>query len=491
MKVAFLSAEVAPLAKAGGLGDVAASLPKALYNLDIDVRIFMPFYGLINKHQYKCKLVASNVNIAIDNYNEKVSLWQTKLPGTSVCVYLIKHKFFNSKNIYATSRKTVGDKYTRAHKDVERFSLFTQAALEACKVLNFKPNIVHAQDWHTALAADMIHTRNLSDNFFINTKILYTIHNLANQGITSPQIIRYAKVDPNFPVVQADAKDGDINCMVQGIMSSDLINTVSPRYAVEILYHYQGAGLDNILRRRKKDLHGILNGVDYDIFNPKSDPYIKYRYTGVNSTNKKKNKLFLQKKIGWKTDANKCLVGLVSRLVWQKGIELIDQDLLHNTDCQFVILGTGQKEYENYLQKLAKRYPNKLKLYTFFDAPLAQQIYAASDMFLVPSRFEPCGLTQMIAMRYGSVPVVRRTGGLADTVKNYGSTPFSRKHATGFIFNKFSATALKQSLGKALKIYHEYPDKWAQLQKNCLQQDFSWDKSAKQYMLLYKKLLKH
>jgi len=486
MKVAFLSAEAAPLAKAGGLGDVVGALPKALKKMQVDVRIFLPFYGSIDKRSYRCVKVIDVLEVPVDSRWEKISVWQTKLPRSDVCVYLIKHKFFDAKNIYTGRRYKVGNNYTRTKIDVERFSFFTQSALAACQALNFQPAVVHAQDWHTALAADMIKTRNLADNFFINTKVLYTIHNLANQGITSPEIIRYAKVDPNFPIIKADAKNGDINFMVQGILGSDLINTVSRRYAVEILYHYQGAGLDNILRQRKKDLTGILNGIDTQAFDPATDKFIKYNYSAKDLFKKQNNKIFLQKRLGLPQDKSKCLVGFISRLVWQKGIELITDTLVKNADCQFVFLGSGQKEYEDYLARLAKKYPNKFNVNIKFDVVLAQQIYAASDMLLVPSRFEPCGLTQMIAMRYGSVPVARRTGGLADTINNYN---YSLKRANGFLFTEFSAGALAKILNKAVNLYYSNPDKWLKLQKNCLRQDFSWERSARQYLAVYKKLL--
>jgi len=478
MKIAFLSSEVAPLAKTGGLGDVAGALPKALKKLNIDARVFMPFYGLVDKSKYKVKKVASAA-VFIREKSEAFGIWQTELPNSSVKVYLIKHRLFNGKEIYVSGRIMKGKKYTRAKNDVERFSFFTQSALEACKALDFQPDVVHAQDWHTALAADMIKTRNLSDNFFIKTKVLYTIHNLANQGISDPQIIRYAKISPDFPVIKADAENGDINFMVQGILMSDLVNTVSPRYAVEILYHYQGAGLDNILRKRKKDLYGILNGIDTDFFNPKNDKYIKYQYGREDVFKKKNNKVALQKELGLTQDENINLVGFVSRLVWQKGSELITEDMIENLNCQFVFLGTGQKEYEDYLKRLAKKYPKKISANIFFDAALAQKIYAASDIFLVPSRFEPCGLTQMIAMRYGSVPVVRATGGLDDTVDG----------SVGFKFKKYSSAVLEKILAKALDVYYYDQEHWLKLQKNGMKKDFSWDKSARDYLRLYQKLV--
>ena len=473
LRVAFLSAEVAPLAKAGGLGDVAGALPKALEKLNIAVLIFMPFYGIVDAKKYKPKKIIGSLTVAIDGGDEKISVYETKLPASGVRVYLIKHKFFDGQDIYTG---------VRVH-DVRRFSFFTQAALTACHELGFQPDIVHAQDWHAALAAQMLKTRNAADAFFSKTKTIYTIHNLANQGITGPEIIGYAKLNPNLPVIRADARNGDINFMVQGILASDAVTTVSPRYAKEILHHYQGAGLDNILRQRRRDLYGILNGIDVDAYNPKTDTAIAQRYSLATLQKKEVNKIALQKKLGLPIDKKKCLVGFISRLVWQKGVELIDDDLIKNSNCQFVILGTGQKEYENQLQKLAQKHPNKLRAVICFDEKLARQIYASSDVFLVPSRFEPCGLTQMIAMRYGSVPLVRATGGLADTVRE-------RRKANGFLFKEFSSQALHKTFQRALDVYYQKPKKWLKLQENGMKEDLSWKKSAKEYVRVYEKVLK-
>ncbi|MDP3899713.1 MAG: glycogen/starch synthase [bacterium] len=476
--VAFLSAEVAPFAKVGGLADVAGALPKALKESGVDVRVFMPLYGSINVKQYKIKKLPPKVVAQVGGSDETISVWAGELPGSAVPVYFIKHKFFSGQHVYGAGDLKIGGHIGRGRGDVERFSFFTQAALAACQALDFQPDIVHAQDWHTALAAQMINTRNYGDDFFINTKTVYTIHNLANQGITSPEIIAYARVNPHFPIVKADAKNGDINFMVQGILGSDIINTVSPRYAKEILKHYQGAGLDNILRKRQKDLYGVLNGIDVNEFNPATDRLITKNYDIETLAKKTVNKLALQKSLGLPQSEKKCLVGFVSRLVWQKGVELITEKFAE-LDCQFVFLGTGSKYYEDHLKKLAKKFPKQFCAKIMFDVTLAQQVYAGADIFLVPSRFEPCGLTQMIAMRYGTVPVVRATGGLANTVDR----------RVGFSFKKFDSDALYRILAKALHIYYSKPKQWKKLQVNGMKRDFSWKKSAGQYLKLYKKLV--
>ncbi|MBL7058787.1 glycogen synthase [Patescibacteria group bacterium] len=498
LKILFLSAEVAPIAKVGGLGDVAGALPKELIKLGVDLKICLPYYGFIDSKKYKIKKVQDKIKVPFNKSDETISIWKTYLPDSKVEVYLIKHKYFNAKKVYVGGRIMHGAKYSRGQIDTERFSFFTRASLQVARAIGFQPNVIHAQDWHTALAGDYLKTitnpkhKSTQEEieiteFFKNTKTLYTIHNLANQGISNPKIIGISEIDPNLEIIKADKKDGDINFMVQGILGSDLVNTVSPKYAQEILHHYLGAGLDNILIKRKKDLYGILNGIDTDFFNPQEDKFIYKKYSAKNLENKTENKLYLQKQLGLTVDKNIPLLGLVSRLVWQKGTELID-DKFGDLNCQYVFLGTGQPEYENHLRAFAKKYPKNVKTLIKFDVKLAQLIYAASDMFLMPSRFEPCGLGQMIAMRYGAVPVARSTGGIANTV--FSPRLFQLRRANGFTFEKYTSESFYRALNRALTVYHDKPKKWKTLQLNGMKEDFSWNKSAREYIKLYEKLAK-
>ncbi|MBU0897895.1 glycogen synthase [Patescibacteria group bacterium] len=484
IKVLFLSAEVAPLAKVGGLGDVAGALPIALAKLGVDIRICLPFYGLIDRKKYSAKKIINGLSVSISNKNKLINVWQTFLPKTKIPVYLIEHSFFKGEKIYSGGRLMLNNKYTRKIDDLKKFTFFTRTVLEVTRKLNFQPDVIHTNDWHVALTADFIKTLNSKDDFFVNTKTLYTIHNLANQGITKPNIINFAKINKSLPIVKVDSQDGDVNFMVQGILGSNLVNTVSPTYAKEILTHYQGAELDNILIKRKKDLYGILNGIDTDFFNPEKDNLIKQKYSLKNLKQKTINKLALQKQLGLPVDKDIALVGLISRFVWQKGLDLFNEDF-SKLNCQFVFLGTGQKEYEKILKDLAKKYPKKFSVQLAFDEKLAHLIYAGADIFLMPSRFEPCGLGQLIAMRYGTVPVVRATGGLADTVKEVKSGG-----GTGFVFDKYSSEAFYQKLNEALTVFYKKQQLWRQIQKTGMKQDFSWDKSAKKYFELYKKLIK-
>jgi starch synthase len=467
IKVLMASAEIAPLAKVGGLADVVGSLPPTLKKLKIDVRLVMPLYGVVEAKKYKLKKIYSNLEIPSGLIMIKVNIWEARLPGTTVPVYFIDApEYFKHKSVYVTG------------SNAERYLFFSLALLYALPIIKFQPNIIHCHDFHTALIPDIIKTSKLE--YIKNLKTLYTIHNLNYQGKSEISVLSTGNLPTDsLTTLTKDAQDGDINFMVQGILNADLINTVSKAYADEITTSFYGVGLDKILKKRKKHLSGIVNGIDTKFFNPKTDKYIKTNYSLSTIKNKQKNKLALQKMLGLWCDEKVPLICLISRLVWQKGLELINEELI-KLDAQFVFLGTGQAQYEKQLKILAKKNPMKVSAQIKFDISLAQQLYASSDIFLMPSRFEPCGLGQMIAMRYGTIPVVRATGGLADTVTTN----------TGFKFTEFSRTALRRTIKKALKIYYEEPKKWQELQKNSMKMDFSWDKSAKEYLKLYKKLIK-
>ena len=458
------SAEVAPFAKVGGLADVVGSLPPALKKLGCDIRLVMPLYGVIGRKKYGLKKIHSNVEIYFGNGFAKINIWQAKLPNSNVIIYFIDApKYFGAKEIYAKKN------------NAERFLFFSLASLYMLPSINFKPDVIHCHDFHTAMMPNLLKVSDYA--YFKGIKTVFTIHNLNYQGKSGIEVLSTGNLTKkSLKFLSKDAQDGDINFMVQGILSADIINTVSKTYAKEIATSFYGAGIDNIIKKRKSDLYGILNGIDIKFFNPVSDKYIKQKYS-VKTFNKKViNKLALQKEFGLPQGKNIALIGFVSRLVWQKGIELITEDVIKNSNCQFVILGTGQPEYEKYLKQLSKKYPDKFSAQIKFDIKLAQWIYAGSDAFLMPSRFEPCGLGQMIAMRYGAVPIVRATGGLADTVNS----------RVGFSFKEFSVDSLRRAIKKALNIYYNQPKKWRQLQVDGMVKDFSWDKSAKEYLKIYK-----
>ena len=490
LKILMASAEIAPFAKVGGLADVVGSLPPALKKLGCDIRLIMPLYGSVNRKKYRLKKIGSDIEIYCGSGLAKINLWQTKLPGSNVTVYFIEApKYFGAKEIYAKKN------------NAERFLFFSLASLYILPTVKFKPDVIHCHDSHIALIPNLLKISRY--DYFKNIKTLFTIHNLNYQGKTEIEVLLTGNLTKNsLQSLTKDAQDGDINFMVQGVLNAGLINTVSPTYAKEITTSIYGASLDNIIKKRKNDLYGILNGIDIKFFNPSKDKFIKQKYSIRSLRKKTLNKLFLQKEFNLPENKNIALIGIISRLVWQKGFELIAEEIVKDLNCQFVILGTGQPKYENRLQKLTKKYPDKFSAQIKFDAKLAQQIYAGSDMFLMPSRFEPCGLGQMIAMRYGAVPVVRAVGGLADTVSDFKCRKSDFRHsistgnkfqmsykANGFVFKKFDADSLYQALEKALFVYYENPQIWRQLQINGMKKDFSWDHSAKEYLKLYRKLV--
>ncbi|MFH1822280.1 MAG: glycogen/starch synthase [Patescibacteria group bacterium] len=463
LKILMVSAEIAPFAKVGGLADIVGSLPLALKKLGCEVRIVMPMYGSINKKKFKLKKIFSSIEILSAGKRVKVNLWQAMLAKQVIVYFIDCQKYFGRKEVYFGNNS-------------ERFLFFSLASLNILPIIKYKPSIIHCHDFHTALIPDLV--KAASDQFYKNIKILYTIHNLNYQGKSEIEVLSTGNLNKkSLPSLTKDARDGDINFMAQGIINSNLVNTVSPTYAKEITTSIYGAGLERVIKASKNKISGILNGIDIIFFNPAIDKNIKENYNLKTLNKKVENKLALQKKLGLPVNKKIPLVGFISRLVWQKGVELIDKNLL-KLDCQYVILGTGQREYEKLLQKLEKKYPQKLSVNLMFDIKLAQQIYAGSDIFLMPSRFEPCGLGQMIAMRYGTVPIVRSTGGLSDTIDS----------KVGFRFSEFKVEALRKVLSQALEIYHNKPKKWKTMQVNGMKKDFSWNKSAKEYLKLYKKL---
>lgn len=469
LKVIMAAAEVAPFAKAGGLADVAGSLPPALKKLGCDVRLIMPKYGLIDEKKYKLKKLLSGVEIVSAKKKRKIDLWEGKLPGYNVKIYFVGNKeFFGRKDIYFGNNS-------------ERFLFFSLAVSQVLPLIKFQPDIVHCHDFHTAMLINIIKASKLYNSYYFSTKFVYTIHNLNYQGVSELEVLSTGNLSVDMQQsLTKDAKDGDINFMAQGIVNADMVNTVSPTYAKEITTSAFGAGLNRVIKANSDKIVGIINGLDLDFFNPAKDKLVKYKYDLTSISNKDKNKIFLQKKVGLPQDVKKTLVGVISRIVWQKGFNLITEDMIKDLDCQFVFLGSGQKKYENHLKKLAKKYPKKVSANMFFGIDLASHIYAGSDIFLMPSRYEPCGLGQMIAMRYGTVPVVRETGGLADTVDA----------KVGFKFKEFTSVALKNALKKALVVYNLDPQKWKKIRANGMKKDFSWNKSAKLYFKMYKNALK-
>ena len=467
LKILFLSAEVAPFAKTGGLGDVGGSLPKALHKLGHDVRVVMPAYQNIEAGYPGVEAMPGYLNVPTGAGVFPAGVFQGHLPDSQVPVYFMAERnLFNRPQLYGY------------YDDPYRFTFYSRAALELTLALGWKPDVVHAHDWHTAPALTWLATAGQADPRFRGIATIFTIHNLAHQGRTNWHILDYLGIQ-TFSLTEEAF--GEVNFMAQGIYHATLLNTVSPTYAREIMTPEGGAGLDALLRHRHYDLHGILNGLDYELWNPATDPHLASHYDAVTIENRIHNKRALQARAALPQRDDVPLLAMISRLDWQKGLDITGHviHLLMNGyagDAQFIVLGTGEAHYEAMFAQLASYHRDKMTAYLAYDPDLAPLIYGGSDMFLMPSLFEPCGLGQLIAMRYGNVPVVRATGGLADTVQD---------GITGFTFFDYTSDAFWQALQRAIYIFNQDKDSWRIIQRHGMAADFSWERSAQGYQQLY------
>jgi len=465
LNILFAAAEVSPLAKVGGLADVAGSLPRALRRRGHDVRVIMPGYAAIPEDRFPA--LGGHFPVTLIGRQETVSLRQASLNG-EVPVYLVdNHRYFHRPAIYGEP------------DDLERFSLFSQAILEAPRRLGWQPDILHGHDWHVGLAVARLAQLRREAAPCHRCASVFTIHNLAYQGSFDEAFAARAGLGPLLPKGLPSP-----SMMALAIHHADVVSTVSPTYAREILTPEYGAGLDRLLRTRQRQLHGIINGLDYSLFNPATDPYLPANYDAATLERKGENKAALQARLGLGVSPTTPLLGMVGRLATQKGLDILPQALdclLAEAEAQFVLLGTGEPQFQPPLEALAARHPGRVALTFGFDLALAQWIYAGADLFLMPSRYEPCGLGQLIALRYGTIPVVRRTGGLADTVQDAGP---ELDQGTGFTFVDYSPQALTAVLRRAVAAYRQ-PEAWRRLQLRAMAADFSWDASAAQYEALY------
>jgi starch synthase len=474
LKILFLAAEAVPFAKVGGLADVAGSLPKAIRALGHDVRLMIPRYGTIRSDEFHLEKIGDPFPVPVGPGKEHVHL----VGGTDgeVPVYLIwNEQYFSSR-----------DRVYGFEDDAQRFAVFGRASLAVLQLLDWKPDVIHANDWHTGIVPTWLGTVGRKDPFYRGIATLFTIHNLAYQGITGRLILTFAQMEhvKHLNVEQP----GTVNWMAQGIAHADLVNTVSRRYAQEILTPELGMGLDPLLQERKDRVFGVLNGIDYEQWDPATDPNIALHFDVETLDRRAANKTALQQQARLPVQPDVPLIGMVSRLDTVKGMNLMEPVLewLLDGDAQFVLLGTGQPEYHKMLQRLHARFPDRMHAFLKFDDALARRIYAGADMFLMPSAVEPCGLGQMIAMHYGCVPVVRAVGGLADTVIDYTS---KRRHGTGFVFTNYTTKACRGALERALKVYGN-KKVWRKLQQRGMKADFSWSVSAQEYIKLYQQAVK-
>ncbi len=478
MRVAVVSLEVYPFAKVGGLADVIGALPKALKRQGIEPVVIMPFHKIVERNAKKVdveiKKIVDKIFLPNLRTNETVSLFRGNLPNSDVPVYFVSNdKYFSSETIYG------------GVDEAEQSIFFSNAVFETLKTLDIHVDVIHANDWQTGLVPVYLKTVYRYEPFFEKTAVVYSIHNLGYQGIFDKRYLDFAKLGEWLYSMQYLEFYGNLNFMKGGIVFADAINTVSPTYAKEIQTEEYGNKLDGVLKTKADVLFGILNGIDYSEYDPSKDPRIPYHYNVEDFSNKWKVKESLQKELNLEVVSSKPIFALISRLVDQKGLdilsEIIDYVLLY--DVQFVLLGTGDSKYEERFKEIASKYPKRTSINIAFDVDLAQRIYAGSDFFLMPSRYEPCGLGQMYSMRYGTIPVVRYTGGLADTVKEYDP---STGEGNGFGFKEYNSGALLKAIARAL-FYYKKKEDHEKLIKNAMNTDVSWDKSAIGYIEFYNK----
>jgi starch synthase len=476
MKVLFVSSEVAPFAKSGGLADVAGSLPKALRRRNIDVRVVLPLYAGIDWNSLERLDGVLHVPMWWGTARAGVRLG--RLPGSDVPVYFLEyHRFFDRPFLYGPPEEGYDD-------NVERFTFLSRGALELSKVLNFTPDVIHANDWQTALVPAYVNTVEWGRPLH-GAGTVYTIHNLAYQGVSDGGALFVTGLGQEHYHSGEFEHFGALNLMKAAIRHANVISTVSPTYAQEIQTGAYGCGLDGELRARHGDLFGILNGIDEEEWNPATDRHLPHRYSAEHPDEKEAVKLALQRELGLPADARIPLFSAVGRLVDQKGFDVLADALerLLSWHIQFVVLASGDRDVEDHLASLASRHPDRFRALLYFDNALAHRLYAGSDFVVVPSRFEPCGLTQLYGLRYGALPVVRATGGLLDTVQSYRE---DTGEGTGFAFRDLSPDSLANTVGWALSTYYDRPAHLLAMRRRAMEQDFTWRRAAAAYEDLYR-----
>ena len=458
MKILFVAAEAAPFVKVGGLGDVIGSLPKALQDENVEARVVLPLYSSIDRDKYDLKY-RQHIFINLGWRTVYCGIFETVVNGVTY-YFIDNEQYFNRDSVYGQD------------DDGERFAFFSKAALEILPHVDYRPDIVNANDWHAALS--IIYLDDLKSRgewFYQNIKSVISIHNIEFQGKFNPYALIYK---------------GDLNLLKGAIQLADRINTVSETYAHEILDPYFSYGLDDILRIEQGKLHGIINGLDTDKFNSKTDKQIFKNFDVKTLKNKVENKLKFQEELALEVNENIPMIGMVTRLTHQKGIDLVLHvaDEILKTGAQLIILGTGDRHYEDALRSLEYRRHDKVRSLIMFSSEVSSKVYSSCDMFLMPSKTEPCGLSQLISMRYATVPIVHRVGGLRDTVE-----PFDGKSGTGFTFESFDAYDMLDAVYRATYCYYQERHIWNKIMKNAIKQDVSWKKSALQYIDMYNEIV--
>jgi len=472
MNILFAAAEANPFIKTGGLADVIGALPTALKKEKCDVRVVMPNYKSISESVRNQATLVTVIQVQIGWRSQYCGIKQFKQDG--ITFYLLDNEYyFGRDGVYG-----YGD-------DAERFAFFSRAVLDILPAIDFQPDIIHSHDWHTGMIPLLLKAQYQSVPFYSNIRTVFTIHNLLYQG-TFPYSVLWSLFGLDDRYFHAEGVEyyGNVSYMKAGIVFADRVTTVSPTYAEEIKMPYYGYGLDGLLRSLGGKLRGIVNGIDTKSYNPATDPYLSSHYRSGTSK-RLENKKALQDELGLPVDPKIPVISMVTRLVESKGLDLITRvldELLYYDNVQFVLLGTGESAYEDWFREAVYRHPSNLGAEIRFSEGVARRMYAGSDMFLMPSKFEPCGISQLLALRYGSIPIVRETGGLNDTVHSYNEIT---GEGTGFTFNSYNAHDMLYTIRRALSFYHQ-PKHWKQVMKNAMGGDYSWQTSAREYMDVYR-----
>jgi starch synthase len=482
MKVLFLSPEAVPFAKTGGLADVAGSLPVALKRLGVEVHLVLPFYRVVREGNFEYRLLLKDLKVPLGNAELAARVWGSSTEEEAPLYLIEREDMYDRPNIYGNS---LGDYYD----NLERFTYFAYGALRIAEELDFKPHVIHCHDWQTGLIPALLRGPFRSSSWFSDTSTVFTIHNVGYPGLFPADRLPVTGLPPaDFFHPEGLEYYGKISLLKAGIVYANVVTTVSEKYAQEIQTREYGMGMEGILKHRQAFLHGILNGVDYRLWDPARDSHLTAKYSPQKMSGKQQCKKALIQEMALDTALmKKPLLGMVSRLDAQKGLDLLVKilDDILALDVGLVVLGSGDERIQGAIQEAAQRRPGRIGLTIGFDEPLAHRIMAGVDIFLIPSRYEPCGLTQMYALKYGTVPIARATGGLDDTI-----VPFDPKTGggNGFKFSAYEPNAFLEAIRKAVDLFQD-PKAWQSLIANGMKEDFSWDRSARRYMELYRSLI--
>lgn len=480
----MLASEVAPFAKTGGLADVVGALPHELHRRGHDVRIMMPLYRSVDRYRHRLLPLLRRIEVQWGTDVIAGEIMRCPFPGNPhLPVYFIdQNMLFGRSGFYGENNQDYQD-------NDRRFGFFCLAALWTLKALDWAPDIIHLHDWQAGLAAPLLrfHPVIANDNFYRRTRSVFTIHNLAYQGLMHRDTLPRLQLGWKVFTHEGLEFHGLVSALKAGIVYSERTTTVSPTYAREIQQEENGAGMDGVLRARAESLHGILNGIDTDVWNPETDPHIPAHYSADDLTGKAKCRRALLERFGLEDGNGAPVIATISRLVEQKGFDLVElaAERLLKTGARLAVLGTGDPATEDFFRTLAKRHPDQVGAVLAYDERLAHLMEAGADLFLMPSRYEPSGLNQLYSMRYGTLPVVRRVGGLADSVEDTTAETLAEGTATGFSFEEYSADALATTVERAVALFREDKEAWRQIQRQAMARDSSWQRSAAEYERVY------